>query len=185
LTQDNTTMPDEPKAESSAGMDIQALNKAVEQEKAEAEKNLLGWKRTQADLENLKKRFEQERSDIIAFGNSSLLKKLLPVTDDLDRAFGALPPDSAENIWVKGIGLVHQKLQNLLQSEGINAIETTGKPFDPKLHEAYGQQNGTEGMVIAEIEKGYMYKGEVLRAAKVTVGNGMEETDPKCDTNTD
>ncbi len=174
MTQDNTRMPDETQPESSQTTDIQALTKAFEEAKAEIEKNLLGWKRTQADLENLKKRSDQERSDIIAFGNSTLFKKLLPVIDDLDRAFGSLPSDIADNTWVKGIELIHQKLQNLLQSEGIKVIETAGKPFDPKLHDAYCQVNGPEGIVISEIEKGYIYKGDVLRAAKVTVGNGTE-----------
>jgi len=185
LTQDNTIMPDESHAEVSAETDTQTLNKIIEEAKAESEKNLAGWKRTQADLENLKKRFEQERSDIIAFGNSSLWKKLLPVIDDFDRAFGSLPPDIADNTWAKGIELIYQKLQGVMAAEGLRMIETTGKHFDPKLHDAYCQQEGPEGIVITEVEKGYLYKGEVLRPAKVTVGNGIENSGLKCDTDTD
>ncbi len=83
--------------------------------KAESEKNLLGWKRTQADLENLKKRFELEKTDIITYSNSSLLKKMLPIIDDMDRAFSSLPEDIADNPWVKGIELVRQNIDNMLK----------------------------------------------------------------------
>jgi molecular chaperone GrpE len=70
-----------------------------------------------------------------------------------------------------------------LKSENIQVIETVGKQFDPKFHDALCQENGPEGIIVTEIEKGYTYKGEVLRAAKVTVGNGTGDSELQCNDN--
>jgi len=179
LTKDDSR-PNEPNPVQATDANIKELQELIDREKEEAEKNLLGWKRTQADLENIKKRFEQEKKGIILSGNSYLLKKLLPIIDDMDRAFESMPGDISDTPWVQGMELIHQKLQAMLSAEGIKPIESVGKHFDPKMHDAYCQQNGPEGIVVTEIEKGYTYKGEVLRAAKVTVGNGTEDTELKC-----
>jgi molecular chaperone GrpE len=153
--------------------DIAALKQSLTEEKAKAEKHLAGWQRAEADLSNLKKRFDQERSEIITFGNSILLKKLIPVLDDLERAFAMLPPKFAGNNWVNGLDLVYKKLQDILKSEEVTEIEAVGKPFDPSQHDASSAENGPEGVVISVVQKGYIHKGKVLRAAMVTVGNGI------------
>lgn len=180
---ENSSKSKKPDMDSTIDNDIENLKEAIDKEKAESEKNLIGWKRTQADLENLKKRFEQEKTDIITYGNTSLLKKMLPIIDDMDRAFSSVPEDIAGNPWVKGIELVRQNIDNMLKSEHIQVIETVGKQFDPKFHDAFCQENGPEGIIVTEIEKGYTYKGEVLRAAKVTVGNGASDSELQCNDN--
>ena len=169
-------------SETNQELDLEALKNTLIEEQEKSEKHLANWQRSEADFSNYRKRAEQERNDAITFGNSALIKRLLPVIDDMDRAFAALPPKLATNNWVKGIDLVYRKLHDFLQSEEVTAIEAIGKPFDPNLHDAYCQQNGPEGVIVAEAEKGYMYKDKILRASKVMVGNGTEESNITCET---
>jgi molecular chaperone GrpE len=120
---------------------------------------------------------EQEKNDITKFANSTLICSLLPVLDDFERAFAAIPPEQAEAGWADGMKLILRKLQTLLQTQGVTCIEAAGKPFDPSVHEAIAQQNGEEGIVVQEVQKGYMYKDKVLRPSMVVVGNGQETAD--------
>ena len=155
--------------------DIEALKQALVEEKKKAEANLANWQRAQADFINYKRRSEQEKEEIGKFANTVLMLSLLPILDDLERAFTSIPPHIARLTWVDGIRLIERKLQASLEAQGLSQIKALGEPFDPKLHEAAMHAKGKEGIVIEELQKGYMLHDRVIRPTMVVVGNGEEE----------
>jgi molecular chaperone GrpE len=157
--------------------DIEALKQALAEETARAEANLAGWQRAQADFINYKQRSEQEREESVKFANSLLMLNLLPILDDLERAFASIPARLAKLSWIDGVRLIERKLQANLEAQGLSPIKALGEPFDPNLHEATRQDKGKEGIVIEEVQKGYKFRDRVIRPSKVVVGNGEEETE--------
>jgi molecular chaperone GrpE len=155
--------------------DIETLRQALTEEKAKAEANLAGWQRAQADFINYKKRSEQKKEEVAKFANSVLILNLLPVLDDLERAFTSIPPRLAKLSWVDGIKLIEHKLWAILEAQGLSQIKALGEPFDPRFHEAVRQDKGKEGIVIEEVQKGYILNDRVIRPTMVVVGNGEEE----------
>ena len=155
--------------------DVEALQKALTEEKEKAEGYLANWQRAQADFINYKRRSEQERAEISQFANASLMFGLLPILDDLERAFTSIPPHLVQLTWVDGIRLIERKLQASLEAQGLSPIKALGEPFDPKFHEAAMHGKGKEGIVIEELQKGYKLHDRVIRPAMVVVGNGEEE----------
>jgi molecular chaperone GrpE len=155
--------------------DMETLKKMLAEAKAKAEANLAGWQRAQADFINYKKRSEQEKQELGKFANSVLILNLLPILDDLERAFTSIPASMKKLSWVDGIKLIERKLWAILEAQGLSPILALGKPFDPRFHEAVRQDKGKEGVVIEEVQKGYMLGDRVIRPAMVVVGNGEEE----------
>ena len=154
--------------------DIETLQRALAEEKEKAENYLASWQRCQADSANYKQRSQQEKGEIIEFANSALICNLLPIMDDLERAFASVPAELEGSSWTEGIRLIYNKLKTTLETQGLTAIEARGEPFDPRLHEAVMQQDGKEGMVIEELQKGYKFKEKVIRPSLVTVGRGRK-----------
>jgi len=154
--------------------DVEALKKALTEEKEKAEGYLANWQRAQADFINYKRRSEQEKEEVSKFANSILMLSLLPILDDLERAFASVPPKLAKLSWVDGIMLIERKLQASLEAQGLSEIKALGEPFDPNLHEAAMHGKGKEGIVIEELQKGYKLHDRVIRPAMVVVGNGEE-----------
>ena len=155
--------------------DMETLKQALAEEKQKAESYLSNWQRAQADFVNYKRRTEQEKEEIGQFTKATLALNLLPVLDDLERAFASIPSRLASHNWVDGIRLIERKLRTNLEAQGLSPIEAVGEPFDPHLHEAVRQEKGEEGMVIEEVEKGYKFQDRVIRPSKVVVGNGELE----------
>jgi len=154
--------------------DVDELKREQAEEQDKAEEYLATLQRVKADFENYKKRVEQERSEQVSWANAELVKKLLPVLDDLDRAFANLPNNLEEPDWVEGFKLIHRKLLSTLESEGLVEVECEGEQFDPAVHDAVMQQEGEEGVVLDKICKGYKLKDKWLRAPQVIVGKGFE-----------
>ena len=154
--------------------DIETLQQALAEEREKAENYLGSWQRCQADFVNYKQRAEQEKAESIEFANSTLICNLLPVMDDLERAFASVPADLEESNWTEGIKLIYNKLKATLEAQGLTEIEAREEPFDPRLHEAVMQQEGKEGMVIEEMQKGYKFREKVIRPSLVTVGRGRK-----------
>jgi len=152
--------------------DIEALQQALAEEKEKAEKYLANWQRSQADFDNYKKRSEQEIGEVIEFAISALISNLLPVMDDLERALASVPTELEESNWTEGIKLIYNKFKATLEGQGLTEIEAKGEPFDPRVHEAVMQKEGEEGMVIEEAQKGYKFRGKVIRPSLVIVGRG-------------
>ena len=150
--------------------DLEALKKALSEEKEKAETHLTNWQRTQADFVNFKKRTEQEKADNAKFAKSSLVVSLLPVLDDLERALDNVTPKMTERTWVEGIELIYRKLLGVLEGQGLSKIEAEGKDFDPNFHQAVLHEEGEEGKVVEEFQKGYMLHDRLLRPAMVKVG---------------
>ena len=161
--------------EAAEAEDIAVLKQILAEEKAKAEANLAGWQRAQADFINYKRRTEQEKEEISHFAKATLILGLLSVLDDLERAFAAIPPRLAQTSWADGIKLIWDKLRTTLEAQGLSEIKAAGEPFDPHLHEAVRQDKGEDGVVIAEVQKGYKFNDRIIRPSKVVVGNGQEE----------
>ncbi len=155
--------------------DIESLKKALAEEKSKAEGYLANWQRAQADFINYKRRIEQEKEEVGKFANSALMFSLIPILDDMERAFASVPPKLAKLSWVDGVSLIERKLRASLEALGLSQIKALGEPFDPNLHEAAMYGKGKEGMVIEELQKGYKLHDRVIRPAMVIVGNGEEK----------
>ena len=160
------------KAEIEQVEDIETLQQALAEEKEKAEKYLANWQRCQADFANYRKRSEQDKGEIAESANSALICNLLPIMDDLERAIASVPAELDESNWTEGIRLVYNKFKATLEAQGLTEIEARGEPFDPRLHEAVMQQEGEEGVVIEETQKGYRFKERVIRPSLVIVGKG-------------
>jgi len=161
-----------PDKEKSAEERVAELEAKLAEVQAQAEDYLDQWRRTAAEFANYRKRQEREQEEFIKQANANLISKLLPVLDDFDLAFEHLPEDVAKSSWVEGFALIHRKLQNILEQEGVTPIEAVGQPFDPTLHEAVSHEESDEvesGHIIAEVRKGYRMGDKVLRPALVRV----------------
>ncbi|MGC8839211.1 MAG: nucleotide exchange factor GrpE [Anaerolineae bacterium] len=148
------------------------LQAALEEARKQADEYLDQWRRSVAEFSNYRKRVEKERQEFAQQANARLISRLLVLLDDFERAFATLPPALMNLTWIEGLHLIYRKLQVILEGEGLEAMETVGKPFDPLEHEAvtYEEVEGVEdGQVIGEVQKGYRLHGRVLRPALVRV----------------
>jgi molecular chaperone GrpE len=152
---------------------IDAEREALQAQLAEAESKVSeykdGWARSQAEFQNYKKRVERDNELTYAGMKGNIIKKVLPVLDDLERALQNRPVDDA---WAGGIELIARKLQNILESEGVKRIEAKGAAFDPNFHEAITHEPSEEiesGHVIDVVQNGYMLGERVIRPALVRV----------------
>jgi len=134
--------------------------------------------RERASFINYKRRMEQERTETVQYASVELLKKLLPVVDDFDRALAAIPEkERINNKWVEGIELIARKLHTILEQQGVEPIEALNQPFDPNLMEAVAfEDNAGEGDHVDTVSevfgKGYKLRDRVLRPAMVKVSRG-------------
>ena len=144
----------------------------LEELQAKADLYLANWQRTQADLENYRKKADQEKQELATFANAMLVSGMLSTLDDLERAFDTLDADLAGLTWVEGLVLIYRKLLTTLEGQGLNVINAVGEPFDPSIHEAVMQSPGEEGRVVGVVQKGYRFKDRVIRPAMVKVGDG-------------
>jgi len=127
-------------------------------------------KRAMADLQNYKRRSEEERGEIQVFANMRLLQAIFPALDNFTRAFESMPENLKTDEWVKGIEAIESNLMNALKALGLEVVEETGVPCDPNFHEVLMEGEGPAGQVIQIFEKGYRFNGKTLRPAKVMVG---------------
>ena len=152
--------------------EIDRLRADLEAAQALAAEHMATLQRTAADFANFRRRTTEDRERELGLAGEGLLRKVLAVADDFDRALAATPADVAGAGWVEGIALVDRKLRALLESEGVTPIEALGKPFDPREHEAIASFPGTgrpDGEVVAEIQRGYRIRDRVLRPTLVAV----------------
>lgn len=166
------TSPEQAAQTEGAARAAPSLEDQLAQAKADADKYLNNWRRAEADLQNYKRRAEQERDESRRFAQASIIINILPILDDFERAFGSLDSRLAGLTWFDGIRLIYRKLQMLLENVGVRPIEAEGQTFDPRYHEAVAHGEGEEGKVLAEIQRGYKLHDRVLRPAMVIVGKG-------------
>jgi len=144
----------------------------LEKAQTQAAEYLDGWQRTQAEFSNYKKRQETERAQMMALASAGVLRKLLPVVDDFERALSTMPVNFRQLTWCEGILMIKYKLDAILESEKVKPIETDGQSFDPRYHEAVTHEEAPgyeEGQIIGEVQKGYTLGERVLRPALVRV----------------
>jgi molecular chaperone GrpE len=125
--------------------------------------------RFRAEFDNARRRFEQQRSDYVQFAAMDLVKEILPVVDDFDRA---LQVETADSNYAKGVQLIHQRLQEILKKMGLEPMETLGERFDPNRHQAVERvpaESVEDQTILGEFQKGYLFKGRLLRPAMVKV----------------
>lgn len=127
-----------------------------------------------AEFENFKKRAIKERSDLLKFGWESLARDLLQVIDNLERALAHTPAGTDKNL-SEGLQMVLSQFKSTLQKQGVQEIESVGKPFDPNLHEAVAEEHSKlpKGTITQEHSKGYTLHGRLLRPARVNVSDGF------------
>lgn len=129
--------------------------------------------RLHAEFENLKKRSQREKLDLMDTAGRKTMLSLLPVLDDFDRAIKQAGSDEATKvIWDSGVGLIVKKLFATLQAQGLKPMESTGEVFDADLHEAITEipHPDMAGKVVDTVENGYFLNGKIIRHAKVVVG---------------
>jgi molecular chaperone GrpE len=153
--------------------DVAALQAKLREEREKAEGYLASWQRAAADYQNLKRRMEEERSEVGRLANAALVINLLPLIDDLERALRTVDSNLAGLTWIDGIWLIYRKFQAVLESAGVKEIAADGQAFDPKVHEAMGEAPGEEGKVVSVVQKGYQLGDRIVRPAMVIVGKGQ------------
>ena len=139
--------------------------------------------RTQAEFENYKKRVDKEKGEFVKYAKAELIQKILPTLDTFEIALKSI---SDKEKFVKGMEMIYAQLFSTLEAEGLKPIESLGKKFDPYLHEVMLKEKSDkdEGMVLEELQKGYMLNDKVLRHSKVKISEkAKEKEDEKQKTN--
>lgn len=155
--------------------EVASLAARLAESEAQAAEYLDNWRRATADLSNARKRMQREQAEIVANAAARVIERLLPVIDDMERAFSAVPAEVAGSDWVNGFRMIQRKLEGILQAEGVTPIPAAGQLFDPSIHEAVTHEEAPgyeEGMVIGEVARGYKLGERVLRPAMVRVAKG-------------
>ena len=149
--EDNGNKKEQPSAED--------LKDKLDLAEKERDEYLNGWKRAKADLINAKKEWAEQLKDLSGFVQADWVRKILPVLDALDKT--AAPEGWAE---------IKKLLGDILKKEGLEEIEALGREFNPEYHESAGAAEGPEHQVVEVLQKGYQFKGQVIRAARVKIG---------------
>ena len=148
---------------------VENLQKELGEKIKLVEERLNQLKYLQADFDNYRKNFEKEKEKIIELANENLMKELLVVVDDLERALQSIENERNK----EGLIMLHKNLVKALENHGLKKIEALGKKFDPHHHEALltVKSEKEEGMVVEELQPGYMLKSKIIRHSKVKVAD--------------
>lgn len=127
-----------------------------------------------AEFDNYKKRTLKEKIEYMKTASAGAITAMLPVLDDFDRAKKSADDDATDEYFTEGVQMIYNKIFTVLKNQGLEAMESTGEPFDPELHEAITEipapSEEMKGKVIDTVEKGYTLKDKIIRHAKVVVG---------------
>ena len=148
----------------------------------QSDEYLSALQRERAEFLNFKRRTAEERQRDLGLASDDLIRKVLAVADDFDRAIDARPAELADNAWAEGIAAIDRKLGALLDSEGVSQIDAApGRPFDPREHEAIANVPGSDqpdGAIVEEVRRGYRLRDRILRPALVAVAATNSEPEP-------
>ena len=144
---------------------------AADRDRLEQENNELSQRalRLAAEFDNFRKRTEREKSELLEYGAEAAVKAMLPVLDDFERA---LQTETTDSEYARGVSLIHQRMVEALAKQGLEPIEAAGARFDPNLHHALDRVETPgveEDTVASEYQRGYTFKGRLLRASMVRV----------------
>ena len=162
--------------------DIDQLRGELADKTAKADEYLAGLQRERAEFANYRRRTSEEREAMLGLAGEDLIRKVLVLADDFDRAIEAQPAELAGDAWVEGVTAIDRKLRALLESEGVSQIDASpGRPFDPREHEAIASVPGTgrnDGDIVEEIRRGYRLRDRVVRPALVAVAANPDADAP-------
>jgi molecular chaperone GrpE len=161
-------VPSEPLENLSKDQLIETIRALQEQ----ADNNYDLYLRSQAEMENIKKRNAKEKDDFVKYANERLMKELLPVMDNLEKAISHAHNENGVDPLREGLELTLKGLKDTLKKGGLEEVEAKGKPFDPCFHEAVSQmadESAKPGTVLHELQKGYMLNGRLIRPSMVVV----------------
>jgi molecular chaperone GrpE len=172
---------DNPQAEAAPNADAPEANlDPIAALQAEVDR----WKdlayRSQAELDNYRKRAAREAQEARAYANADLLRSLLPIMDNFEMGLEAARAESEKSMIFMGMSMVQRQIQDFLREMGVQEIETQGKAFDPNAHEAVAQEASDlvgEGTVLRVTRRGFRIKDRLLRPASVIVSSGPAKTE--------
>lgn len=166
----------EAASEETSGEESVESSQAVEEESSEENPELLQLKdkylRTLAEYENFRKRSEKEKAQMFELGAKSIIEALLPVVDNFERALSHVQEEEKDSPFVKGIEGIYKQIQKMFADCNIQEIEALGKKFDPALHNAVMTEeegDAEEDTITQDLQKGYTYRGNVVRHSMVKV----------------
>lgn len=186
LQEENTDLPDENMQETDAitdgdcteGEDKDSKKSKKSRKKDKRDEEIADLKerlqRNLAEFDNFRKRTEREKSQMFDMGAKTMIEKLLPVIDNLERGIGTLDEESSKEPFAAGIIQTYKQLTKVLEEVGVEPIEALGNEFNPDLHNAVmhvEDENFGENIVCEDFLKGYLYKGTVVRHSMVKVAN--------------
>ena len=165
-----------PAGDPNADMQAQIAALTEERDKLQTEKQEIHDRllRNQAEFENARRRSERERSEFVQYAGMEMVREILPVVDDFERALqsGASLAEGPAKDYLKGIELIYQRLVDRLTKLGLEPISTEGQTFDPNLHQAVERVESSDApdqTIVGEFQRGYRFKGRLLRPSMVRV----------------
>ncbi len=165
------------KRRSKKQQEIEGLKAQLEEKTKAAEENYDLFLRAQAELENYKKRVEREKGNLVKYGNEELIKAILPVIDNLERALNHSAEENPGG-FMEGIRITIDQFHKVLENFGVTPIPAVGEPFDPSKHEAMMQVDSTDhepNTIVSELQRGYLLNDRLLRPAMVSVARSPRE----------
>ena len=150
------------------------LAKELEESQQQVEQITQALQRERADAENLRRRYDKQIGELRTSVKADVVKNLLPVIDNFERALGHVPKDLEKNEYVKGVRGIVKQFEKTLKDLGVERIESVGAEFNPELHEAVSMEegDGSHEIVCEELQPGYQLGNQVIRAAMVRVKHG-------------
>ena len=177
MAKEKETVVDEESTEKTAEETVETKEDeiTVEDQLKNLEDEVNTWKtdyyKVFADMENLKKRLQNEHANAMKFMMQSFIEELLPVVDNFERSLAVVDPSEIKN-FLKGYEMIYNQLMEVLKSQGVEVIKTEGEEFDPNFHQAVmtvKDDNFKTNMIVEELQKGYKLKDRVIRASLVKV----------------
>jgi molecular chaperone GrpE len=162
--------------------ELSELRDKLQAKATESEENYQRYLRQVAEVDNFKKRLNREREDAIRYANENLIKDILPVIDNLERAIAHAQGGGNGKPLVEGVVMVLRGLLDVFSKHGVVQVPAVGAVFDPSKHEAMAQVESSEyqpNIIINEHHKGYLFRDRLLRPALVTVSKAAQDKDVK------
>ncbi|MCD6319608.1 MAG: nucleotide exchange factor GrpE [Candidatus Desulfofervidaceae bacterium] len=179
MTQEKDKVKKEERQETVSNTEnVEELKSQLEAKSKEAHEYYENWLRAMAELDNLRKRTEKERSEYFKFANEQLIKELLPVIDNLERAVEHAQVSKDTKNLLEGINLTLKMLHSCLEKFGVKPVNAVGEKFNPHFHEAVQVEEKdevTDEIVIKEYQKGYLLHERLLRPALVVVAKPKQK----------
>jgi molecular chaperone GrpE len=167
-----STVDSSEEEEHNNGAENTSPTSELAQMREQAEEHYQRYLRTQADFDNFRRRSRMEKEEFAKYASMKLIEQLLPIVDNMDRALTSSRDTTDFDALVKGVEMTFRQLEQVLEQEGLKKMDAVGQPFNPEFHQAIMQVDSDEheeGIVVEEMQKGYILKDKILRPAMVKV----------------